>query len=1103
MLDQPLLHPTDQVLSDFGLGRLDDQTAESVHQHLEECPGCRLRVAELSSDGFLDRLRGAQRSPSAPALAEFSDYQIIRELGRGGMGVVYLAHNQLMGRDEVLKVVSQHLLDRKGILERFLREIRAAAKLHHPNVVSAYSAFRSGESIVFAMEYVAGLDLAKMVAAKGPLPVAHACYFVHQVTLGLQHAHEQGLVHRDIKPANLMLARDGKRAIVKVLDFGLAKATREQPHDGGLTSEGQMLGTPDCIAPEQIRDAQSADIRADIYSLGCTLYYLLTGGPPFRAQNLWDLYQAHFSMDADPLNLVRPEVPVELAALVAKMMAKEPERRFQTPAEVARALTPFFKPEPVQAAPLRSDLSAADAPSTVAAEPQPVPAPPRPDTRWESLIDFKAPEPTPASALVTPPAQPPRGPRRVWPWIAAAGGFVAVVLLGIVIHITIERNRVTVDVQRTPEVAKRVEKAPVPPAAEKKTEPERPVIEAKPAPEPASPPAAPAKVLAETRPASSPERDDPWPQSRNPGGLVFPAMNGPILALSQDGRLVAQHQADQPLRITKAPDPAKALECGAALRLAGATFSPDGTSIAGHGDSQFVTLWDTASGKEVRQLIVDDKVPRHTADVAFSADGTLLAAVIFQFHRIKVFDTATGQLQHTLAGHTTNPRSAAFSPDGPRLASGGGVQGEKGDAPGELKLWGLATGECQSLAGHAVRTQSVVFSTDGRFLVSAGADRLAKVWDVKTLACVATFDRHTTPLAGARFSPDGRLVASVARENAVRVWERATGREVAVLTGFPGTPTLVQFSPRGRWIFAAAKNVLKSWETPAVQEGTPPPSAPAPSVRPAPRGGAQPIATNTVGMRFVLVLAGEFLMGSADTGAQWDEKPQHRVTIARAFSLGETEVTQGQYFAVTRKRPSRFKGSDALPVESVSWLDAVQFCNALSLGEKVPAFYTIDGRTVTVADWSEPGYRLPTEAEWEYACRAGSPLLYSFGNDAAKLGDYAWYYDAGAIRRTHPVGLKRPNAFGLYDMHGNVWEWCWDGHARYGGAPATDPTGPADAEARVFRSGCGEDGGPSAHRNRTAPGSRTDTLGFRVARTQRTQGNGLGPGQDRGNRRGR
>ncbi len=360
-------------LEAYGLGKLDDASAETVSKHLEDCDSCQRRVAELSSDEFLGRLQNAQvksdgsaagRSPLGvsstegacgsarppppvdtlpPELVDHPDYEIVRELGRGGMGVVYLARNKLMGRLEVLKVVGGQLVERPGVRDRFLREVQSAAKLQHTNIVTAYSAIRLGESIVLAMEYIDGEDLAKMVKSRGPLPVVHACYFIYQAALGLQHAHERGMVHRDIKPANLIFATEGKKGVVKVLDFGLAKVTSEGQADSGLTREGQMLGTPDYIAPEQIRDAQSADIRADIYSLGCTFYYLLTGGPPFRGDHLWDLYQAHFSMDAGPLNLVRPEVPVELAAVVAKMMAKEPGRRFQTPGEVAQALAPFFK----------------------------------------------------------------------------------------------------------------------------------------------------------------------------------------------------------------------------------------------------------------------------------------------------------------------------------------------------------------------------------------------------------------------------------------------------------------------------------------------------------------------------------------------------------------------------------------------------------------------------------------------------------------------------------------------------------------------------------------------------------------------------------------
>ncbi len=368
----PSGHPTRKELSSFGLGKLDEPSAEFVSKHLEQCPDCRKQVAVMSADSSLGRIRDAQgpamstygqspRSGSAfgeaspmaaapppshtlpPGLADHPDYEIKRELGRGGMGVVYLAHNNLLGRDEVLKVMGRHIIDRPEALDRFMREIRSVARLRHPNIVTGFHASRIGDDIVLSMEYVEGLDLARLVKAKGPLPVAQACNFAYQAALALQHAHEEGLVHRDIKPGNLMLSSLGTKATIKILDFGLAKATRGQSFESALTSDGQTMGTPDFIAPEQIFDAQSADIRADIYSLGATLYYLLTARPPFRANSLYEIYQAHISRDADALNLVRPVVPAELAALVAKMMAKSPASRFQTPNEVAHTLLPFFK----------------------------------------------------------------------------------------------------------------------------------------------------------------------------------------------------------------------------------------------------------------------------------------------------------------------------------------------------------------------------------------------------------------------------------------------------------------------------------------------------------------------------------------------------------------------------------------------------------------------------------------------------------------------------------------------------------------------------------------------------------------------------------------
>jgi formylglycine-generating enzyme required for sulfatase activity len=188
------------------------------------------------------------------------------------------------------------------------------------------------------------------------------------------------------------------------------------------------------------------------------------------------------------------------------------------------------------------------------------------------------------------------------------------------------------------------------------------------------------------------------------------------------------------------------------------------------------------------------------------------------------------------------------------------------------------------------------------------------------------------------------------------------------------------------------------------------------------------------------------------------ERPRHRVRITRPFYLGVTEVTQGQYRAVTRRSPSTFKGSDDLPVENLSWLDAVNFCNALSRAEDLPLFYHVEGKKVSVPDWKGPGYRLPTEAEWEYACRAKSPALYSFGDDPARLDEYAWFR-GNSKKQTHPVGQKQPNAFGLFDMHGNVWEWCSDGFDSrfYKRSPVDDPVCPfeeaEEAEFRVIRGG--------------------------------------------------
>jgi formylglycine-generating enzyme required for sulfatase activity len=327
---------------------------------------------------------------------------------------------------------------------------------------------------------------------------------------------------------------------------------------------------------------------------------------------------------------------------------------------------------------------------------------------------------------------------------------------------------------------------------------------------------------------------------------------------------------------------------------------------------------------------------------------------------------------------------------------------------------------------------------------------------------------------------EGRLVLEGVPEQAE---VRIDGRKVTLPWPGGGGPLKVTV-PAGKHAVLVRKHGFRAFgEDASVETGAETPLRvrlqPIPAVQPPPAPEKAPKEfINTIGMKLVLIPAGEFLMGSPDSDkdAQADEKPQHRVRITRPFYLGAYEVTQGQFQAVTGMNPSRFKGSDDLPMECVSWEDAMAFCSRLNELEKGQ----LQGEI----------YRLPTEAEWEYACRAGTSTRFGFGDDEGALGEYAWFAGNRDGKQHHPVGQKRPNAWGLYDMHGNVLEWCWDWYEwkYYVNLPGTDPSGASGSWGRVCRGGswvwwsdyprfC-----RVAYRNANTPGCRLDCLGFRVAR---------------------
>jgi WD40 repeat protein len=717
-----------------------------------------------------------------PGLTGHPRYRVVRLLGAGGMGAVYEAEHRVMRRPVALKVINRAYTGSAAALERFRREVHAAARLSHPNIVTTYDAEDAGETHFLVMEYVEGTDLGRLVQERGPLPVDRACDYVRQAALGLQHAFGQGMVHRDLKPHNLMLTPDGR---VKTLDFGLARFASEAAPAAGLTGTGLVLGTVDYIAPEQADSPHQADIRSDIYSLGCTLYHLLAGQPPFPTGTPVQKLRAHLEKQPRPLAGLRDDLPEGLMPVLERMMAKDPRQRYQTPDEVARALQPFTTASRVGRAPgSRPHAPAFDVSRTAVLEKSSV-----------------------------------RGRRRRRAVATAAVAFIVLAgLLGVAVYriatdkgelvIQTDNDDVEVVVRKGGEVVKIMDSKSGKHVTLNSGDYE---LALKGGHEGLR--LSPGKMTikrGETVLATIERVQKPVPADTVGEARQFLGHTNFVqgVVFFRDGRRFASCGCDGTVRIWE-------VATGKELaRLQGhnhpdidcLALSPDQRHLLSGGFDHTLRLWDINTGKQLHSFAHPDRV----GSVAFTPDGRW--ALSGSGPTVRLWDSKDRREVHRFNGHTWGMAAVAICSDGRRAASA--------SWDGTVRVYDLEKREEVACLRHTDAVFAVAFSPDGSLLLTGGRPNTARLWDVKTGKELRRFEGHTDYVQTVTFSPDGRRALSAGADGTVRLWDVSTGQELHCFARHRGVVKCVACSPDGRSALSSGDDgTIRLWRLPEPPSG--------------------------------------------------------------------------------------------------------------------------------------------------------------------------------------------------------------------------------------------------------------------------------------------
>jgi eukaryotic-like serine/threonine-protein kinase len=778
------------------------------------------RFPNLVDGEDLERLR--RRDGLASGTPEVPGFEILGELGRGGMGVVYKARQAALKRIVAVKMILAGAHTTGADLARFRSEAEAVARLRHPNIVQVYEIGELNGLPFFSLEYVDGGTLAGKVNG-APLPERQAAQMVETLARAMHEAHQSGIVHRDLKPANVLLTAAGA---VKIADFGLAKKLDET----GQTAAGAIMGTPSYMAPEQARgDLREIGPATDVYALGGILYELLTGRPPFRGATKLDTLWQVLNQNAIPPSRLQPRVPRDLETVCLKCLEKEPGRRYRSAEALAEDLRRFQAGEPTRARPLG---------------------------RME----------------------------RGWKWVrrrpVAAGLLtVSTLLLLALVGLTVgwffhgqvlaaldvaETARKDADTQRTAaQVAQGKAEANERAADREKQRAEMlsyllGVQAAHHAWQSNDVPAA-LVYLDQWRAWERRGWEFDYVRGLCSGGsrLTLKGHTGPVktLAMSADGkRIVSGGSWDQTVKVWNADSGQEILSFRPhAANIFGVAISGDGKRIVTSGNDMTVNVWDAATAQKVRSI--DGRTHQFTC-LGLSADGKRIVTGSCVFTpqgfslpgEMTVCDVDAGRDIFLLKGHSSGIFSVAFSADGKRIVSGsqdGTVKiwdAEKGkemltlkghsgavtsaavtndgkrivscSADGTVKVWDARTGQqALTLTGHTGVVQSVAVSSDGQRIYSGGSDQTVKVWDGTSGEQLLTFKGHTDAVLSLAVSADGKRIASGGSDRTVRVWDAARNPEALTIKAHTDSIGGVAVSGDGKRIVSGAKDgLVKVWD---------------------------------------------------------------------------------------------------------------------------------------------------------------------------------------------------------------------------------------------------------------------------------------------------